>query len=165
MKRRAFLKTSIAASALAGLAGISTKAQAAASSAKGQEFYDFRAYRLKPGASAEPLHEFLKKAALPALTKLGAGPIGVFTETEQKDPATVFVLIPYPGLRAFLQGTEWLQKDGSAVKLAPGYLEAAKDKPGFDRIDVWLLRAFSGMPKVELPEYSKNKSPRMLELR
>jgi hypothetical protein len=120
---------------------------------------------MKPGADAAPLHEYFKKAAIPALEKLGAGPIGVFTETEQKDPATIFVLIPYPSLQVFLQGTQWLQQDPSAVKLAPAYLDAPKDKPPFDRVDIWLLRAFAGMPKVELPDYSKQKRERMFELR
>src|SRR5207244_11692593 len=38
-------------------------------------------------------------------------------------------------------------------------------KPGFERIDSWFLLAFSGMPKIEQPPYSREKKARIFELR
>jgi hypothetical protein len=46
------------------------------------------------------------------------------------------------------------------------YLDVPKASPSFDRIDVWLYLAFSGMPHHELPEFSKKKVPtRVFEMR
>src|SRR4029434_891995 len=45
------------------------------------------------------------------------------------------------------------------------YLQTAKDQPGFERIDSHLLIAFSGIPKLETPAYSRDKKPRMFEIR
>ncbi len=164
MKRRAFLKQSIAITVAASLAGPAA-GHAASAGRKGAEYYEFRVYRLKSGASAEPLLGFLKNAAIPALGKIGAGPVGVFTEIETKDPALVFVLIPYPAIEDYARGTLWLQTDSSAREAALDYVETPKDKAAFDRIDVWLMLAFAGMPKMELPECSKRKKDRIFELR
>lgn len=162
MKRRSFIKTSIAVTGLLSAAPLS--ASAAARPRGRQEYYELRAYRLKAGADAALLHGFLKNAALPALNKLGSKTIGVFTETEPKDTPSVFVLIPYPDLDVFARGTEWLKRAGT-INEVKDYLEAGKDAPAFERIDSWLMRAFAGMPRMELPEYSRNKTERMFELR
>jgi hypothetical protein len=46
------------------------------------------------------------------------------------------------------------------------YLEVDKDQAVFTRIDSWLLLAFAGMPKMELPEFSRQRAPgRIFELR
>src|SRR5437870_5076833 len=109
MKRREFLTRSLAASALAGVvphSGITASAAQAAERttttlAANREYYELRAYRLKSGASHDLLDAYLEEAAIPALNRLGAKPIGVFTETEPKDGPAVWVLIPYPSLEAF----------------------------------------------------------------
>ena len=44
-------------------------------------------------------------------------------------------------------------------------MQSPKDKPAFDRIDSWLMLAFAGMPRLELPPYSREKKPRLFEIR
>ncbi len=164
MKRRDFLKTSLAASALATL---SPRTASVAAELKGgeREYYEWRIYRLKAGSDHALLDGYLEKAAIPALNRLGSKPIGVFTEIEPKDGPAVFVLIPHPSLEAFASSAEKLNGDPEHLKTGAEYLETSKSNPGFARIDSWLLHAFTGMPKIELPSYSQERKPRIFEAR
>ncbi len=166
MKRRQFLKTSLAASAVAGLSHAS-KAAAAAGSGKnsGQESYELRVYRLKSGASRELLDGFLEKAAIPALNRLGVSTVGAFTENEPKEGPAVYLVIPYPSLDSFGASVAQINADVEYQKAGAQYLKVAKSNPGFQRIDSWLLLAFAGMPKLKLPAYCQEKKPRVFELR
>ena len=88
MKRREFLKTSVAASALGRPRPRrrSIRHGPAPAGGAGREYYELRAYRFKEGAGHELLEAYLEKAAIPALNRLGLKPIGVFTELEPKGP-------------------------------------------------------------------------------
>lgn len=163
MKRRAFLTTSLTAAA--GLSTLTRPAQAAESFAGGREYYEIRAYRLKDGADHALLDGYLEKALIPALNRLGCRPVGVFTEMEPKDGQAVYVLIPYPALEVFAATPARLSRDVEYLKAGADYLQTPKDKPGFDRIDSWLLLAFAGLPKIELPAYCREQKPRLFELR
>jgi hypothetical protein len=90
---------------------------------------------------------------------------GAATGTEARDPDAVWVLIPYPSLSAFGEGANQLGGDAELQKAGAEYLQTPKGRPGFERIDSWLLLAFAGMPRVELAAYSREKKARMFELR
>jgi hypothetical protein len=176
MKRRAFLKASVAVSTLAGLN--CARAQGRADllpTARGmQEYYEWRVYHLKSAADRAPLDAYLSKALIPALNRLASKPVGVFMQqertgtpqpTEVADASAVWVLIPYSSLPAFANVTARLNADGPYQAAGAAYLQAQKAKPAFERIDSWLMLAFSGMPKLELPAYCKDNKPRMFEVR
>jgi len=166
MKRREFLKTSLAAGALAGLHQTSPNANAADTAAGSmQDFYELRMYRLKDAANQKFLDGYLEKAAIPAWNRFGAKPIGAFTEIEAKSGPAVFVLIPHSSPSAFAIGAARLPLDEEYLKAGAEYLDVDKTHPAFDRIDSWLLLAFSGMPKLELPSYCKEKKTRIFEMR
>src|SRR6185295_9196769 len=92
-------------------------------------------------------------------------PVGVFTEIEPKEDPAVFVLVPHQTLNAFAECAARLEKDAEHSKAGADYLQVAKNDAAFVRIDVWLLRAFAGMPQIELPSYSKERKPRIFEAR
>ena len=176
MKRREFLKASAAASALVGLSCAGTKEQRAGGHGhhNGQEYYELRAYRLKSGAGRALVDAYLSKALIPALNRLGSKPVGVFVQqertgtpqpTEVNDPSAVLVLIPYPTMEAFARAGGRLNADAEYLAAGAEYLQAPKANPAFERIDSWLMRAFAGMPKVELPPYCQERKPRMFEMR
>jgi hypothetical protein len=175
MKRREFIKSSVAASTIAAVGMKEVNTSGAEQSREGhREYYELRAYRLKNGAERDDLNEYLEKAAIPALNRLGSKPIGVFVQaertgspsgTEVRDPNTVFVLIPYASLESFGKLPMGLHGDSEFHKAGEHYLHLAKDKAAFERIDSWLMLAFSGMPKIELPEYCREKKPRIFEMR
>ncbi|MFM8471146.1 MAG: NIPSNAP family containing protein, partial [Limisphaerales bacterium] len=74
MKRRACLKSSLAASA------VTAAASASAAAKPGPEFYELRTWSLKP-AQQSRLDAYLSRAFIPALKRLGLGPVRVFSET------------------------------------------------------------------------------------
>ena len=141
-------------------------ASATAAESKGaQEYYQLRVYRLKADSDHSLLDSYLEKAAIPALNRMGVKPIGAFTEIESKSEPAVYLLLPYATLEAFAGVSAGLRADAEYRQAGAEYLQTTKDKPAFVRIDAWLLRAFAGMPKMEIPPYSAEKKPRMFEIR
>lgn len=173
MKRRDFLTTSFAASALAALAR--TPLSAAEKSAAGRDYYELRAYRLKPGATTAALDSYLAKAFIPALNQRGVKNVGVFTELKVDKRAVtstpladapVWVLVPHASLESFVSVSADLNADAAVQAAGSEYLTVPKASPAFDRVDTWLYRAFKSMPQMELPAFSKNRVPtRVFEMR
>lgn len=169
--RRSFLKSSLAASAATAFAHTATAAGASAA----RDYYELRAYRLKPGASSTPLNGYLEKALIPALAKRGLKDVGVFTEldvdkkagTSKPKPETpVWVLIRHSSLESFASAAAELNADPATQAAGADYLNVPKANPAFDRVDTWLYRAFKSMPQMELPAFSKNRVPtRVFEMR
>jgi hypothetical protein len=175
MKRREFIKTSVAASTIAGLGPLALKASAADPSSGGnREYYELRGYRLKPGTKHDLLDAYIEKAAIPALNRLGVKPVGVFVQqdrpgapdpTEIRDWSTVWVLRTFPSLDVFAAATTRMSADSDYLKAGAEYLNSPKTNPAFERIDSWFMLAFAGLPKLELPAYCQERKPRMFELR
>lgn len=173
LRRREFLKTSLVASATAAVAPHVEAASSSSMSAR--EYYELRCYRLKPGSSRAPLESYLQKAFLPALTKRGVKNVGVFTELEVEKKSgsskpmadsPVWVFVPYTTLDLFAGIAAELNQDAAVQQAGGEYLSVPKASPAFERVDVWLYRAFKGMPKMEIPAFSKNKAPgRVFEMR
>ena len=179
--RRNFLKSSLAASATAALAtGISARTAQTSPSAAARDYYELRAYRLKPDTSSAVLENYLEKALIPALNARGLANVGVFTEVEVDKkavtakpkigtptaPVAIWMLITHPSLESFTQISAELNTDATVQAAAPEFFRTPKSNPAYDRVDTWLLRAFAGMPKLAVPAFSKNKTPsRIFELR
>jgi len=173
LPRREFLKTTLAASALTALpAGLSA---ATGHSSVGRDYYELRAYRLKPGAPTGLLDRYLEQAVFPALAQRGIGNLGAFTELEvNKEAGTsrpkpntpVWVFIPHTSLDSFVTTSASLNADPVVQRAGREYLEVGKENPVFERIDSWLLLAFAGMPRLELPAFSRNRTKtRLFEMR
>ena len=160
--RRDFLKTSLAASA-AAVVGVNA---AAATAAPGRDYYELRAYRLKPGAPHALLDAYLAKALIPALNARGIRTVGVFTEPEAKDGPAVWVLIPHASLESVANVTASLNADAAVLAAGADYFNASsKDNPAFDRLDSWLLLAFAGLPQLAVPALTREGKSRIFEMR
>src|SRR4051794_914331 len=128
--RRQFLKASLTASAAAALA---TQMKAATGSNPGtgnREFYELRAYRLKPDAPHTLLDSYLEKALIPALNERGIASVGVFTEDHidppSKDGPAVWVVIPYTSLDSFVSVSASLNADPAVQRAGAAYLDTVK---------------------------------------
>jgi hypothetical protein len=167
MQRRTFLKTSLTASAVTALGAMNVSAAGTSlpAASGGQEYFELRAYRLKPGASSALLDGYLEKALIPALNSRGIKAVGVFTEPEAKDGPAVWVLIPHASLDSLASVTAFLNADATVAAAGAEYLQTPKASPAFDRIDTWLLLAFAGQPKHAVPKAAATKEPRIFEMR
>lgn len=162
--RRDFLKTTLVASAATALTGL--KAAAAEAGTPGRDYYELRAYRLKPGAPPTLLDAYLEKALIPALNARGIRAVGVFTEPEAKDGPAVWVLMPHASLDSVASVTAALNTDPAVLAAGADYLRSpTKANPAFDRIDSWLLLAFAGLPQLAVPALARKKASRIFELR
>jgi hypothetical protein len=169
LHRRDFIKTAVTASVAAAGLGASTAAAAAVSSsgaAGGREYYELRAYRLKAGASPARLDAYLEKAFIPALNARGIKSVGVFTEPEPKDGPAVWVLIPHASMESVASVTADINRDATVLSAGADYLNLSDPKnPAFDRMDSWLLLAFAGLPKLEIPALAQAGKSRIYEMR
>lgn len=169
MKRRDFVKASAAATAVAGLG--SSQALAAEGDVAGApqgaspEYYELRLYSFKPGAPTARLDDFLREAAIPAWNRIGSNPIGAFTPGEAGESPSLYVLIPHPSLEALASASAKLRADAEFQKAGASYLGLPSADPAWARFESSLMRAFAGMPRIELPPMSVPKAPRVFELR
>ncbi len=162
MKRRDFLKTSSIAggAVLSSFAGGDVLAQDAS-----REFYELRTYEMPTGNRKAVLNEYLDKACIPALNRLGIKPVGVFSVVAGSNALNLFVLVPYPSLEHFLSAPGKLAADAEYQKAAGPYLSATIDNPAYTRYESTLLWAFKNVPRIRVPAETAGKQPRLFELR
>ena len=125
------------------------------------ELYELRTYSLKP-AKQPFLDEYLSKAYIPALNRLGVGPVGVFVEPGENDLLKVCVLVDHKTSETIATLPAKLSADAVYRTAATAYLAARPDDPVYLRIESSLLSAIPGMPRLEHPDPSK---PRLLNMR
>ncbi len=133
----------------------------------GKEFYEIKTYKLKNKSQEERVHSYLIYNFLPAAHKLGIKNVGVFTplETDTTYGKRVVMLIPYSSLNQVSELNDLLFATEEYNPKAKEYIEAEYTNPPYDRIESVLLRAFSGMPKMETPQLDGLRSDRIYELR
>ena len=157
MQRRQFLAASIAASTLA-IAG-DVAAQDAAP--QNREFYQLRRYSLRSGPQLKLTENFFRDALIPAAKRMGLGPVGAFRlEFGEQTPA-YYLLIPGPSLDTLAQLDLRLAGDAEFLSAAAPYWNAKAAAPAFERVEISLLAAFEGWPRITPPE----KGKRVFQLR
>jgi hypothetical protein len=161
MNRRDWLK---GGAALAAAAGVSTKMAAAqaAPGGAGREFYLLRRYKLQQGPTfSAATNKYLSEALIPAVTRMGIGPVGVFNLSYGDGTPTIFVLLPSHDLHALAMLDLNLAKDTAFVKDAAPFWGAPAALPPFERVESTLSVAFEGYPKLTVPA----KEPRIFQIR
>jgi NIPSNAP len=152
MKRRSFIKTSLAA-----FGGSAVAAAASGAERSGREFYELRAYTL-PAGKQPILDRYLSEAFIPAIKRTRSGPVGVFHE----DTGKVYVLIVHPATEHVTALADRLAADPAYQRSAAEYLSAPATDPVYTRIESSLLAPIEGMPHLVRPDTSR---PRLLNLR
>jgi len=156
MKRRDFLGASCAAG-LVGLNGIARGAEG-----DGREYYELRKYRMGVGPKKKVLNNFMRDAALPAFNRAGVGPVGVFNVMYGANEPTLYVLLVHKSLESVFSVGDRLAADGKYQKAGASFLNVPLSDPAYVRMESWLMAAFAGMPKLEIPTKAKS---RIFELR
>lgn len=130
-----------------------------------QEYYQIKVYHLENASQEERLDRYLEEAFIPALHRAGISSVGVFKPVDATDDRKVIVFIPYRSLDQVEKLSSRLAKDAQYHLKGENYLETAHNDPVYQRIETILLKAFSGMPGMALPELEVPKSERVYELR
>jgi hypothetical protein len=166
MKRRGFLVSSLAASALAGVTpSAEATNRGAEPSASGREHYELRRYTLRRGPQQQMIDAYLRDAAIPTLNRLGIKPVGVFNTTIGPGSPTLYVLAPFPTIVSAVTIHDQLVADPEYLKAGAAFINATPTEPPYVRFESFLLAAFSGMPKLEVPPGTAENKPRIFELR
>lgn len=126
-----------------------------------REYYEHRTYQLLPGDRNGSIHEFLEKAAIPAWNRAGIGPVGVFTGVYGGEWTHLEVLLPHASLASCVAASSALAADAEYQKAGADFLNTPPSAPKFVRYESSLMLAFSGMPKLHVPE----KKERIFEIR
>lgn len=166
MERRKFLSSSLAATALAyTAAGKTAEAAQGMMSSKGREFYQLRRYHINSGPQRKLCDDFFRDALIPALGRLGIGPVGVFDLSIGPDTPSIYVLMPGTSAEKLATVENLLAKDDEYTKAGAAFLTAPAKEPAFDRMDSTFLQAFEKWPNLILPKATASKGPRVFELR
>ncbi len=161
MQRRQFLAASLATSAavLAREGGAQTPATRA------REFYQIRRYFLQTGPQTALTESYLGDALIPALTRMGMGPVGAFRLDIGPETPVFYALIPGSSVEALAQLDLRLAADTEFLKAAEPFWNAPATAPAFQRVESSLLAAFEGWPKVTPPSAAATKGKRIFQLR
>jgi len=166
MKRRAFLASSIAATAAALAAPMGPLEAAQTMTAeKGREFYQLRRYRIRSGPQRKLCDDFFRDALIPALNRLSVAPVGVFDLMIGAETPTIFVLMPGMSAETLVTIETHLEQDAEFMKSGAAVFNAPEKEPAFQRMESSFLQAFPNWPKLVLPRTSAMRGPRLFELR
>lgn len=156
MNRRSFITTA----AIAGASSASLL-KGAHHESKEQGYLELIRFQVINNARRGKLEKFLGDTVIPGLNKLGCSPIGVFRPKYGPHGSEVYMLVPHPNIDSFL--TAW-----DKLGATDGFMAAADTEmadPLYDRMESSLLKIFSNMPQIEIPEAVKGVKNRIFELR
>ena len=149
MKQRTFLKSIVALGAVAAVFG--GPFQSFAADADKSQYFELRVYTTQSEAQQQRINDYWQNAAVPAYTRMGIQPVGVFTETEASATNKVYVLIPCDSVEVFAAIPAKLAADADYQKAAAEFLSAPKSNPAYERIESSFLVAFDGMKHLAAP--------------
>jgi NIPSNAP protein len=161
MNRRAFLASSLAAGAAGAVQGGTAMAQ----TAPGPDIYELRRYQLLGGPMAGRMHDYLKDVSLPAMNRAGVGPVGAFTPQFGAETPAIYLLLTYKSIDDLMGLDAKLAADAVYQKAAEAHANLPATDPAYVRIDSRLMRAYSAMPKLDVPAAAAGNKPRVFELR
>ncbi len=164
MDRRNFVSTSLAVSALSFAGSAPGAGQGGAASAMA-EYYDLRRYQLTSGPGTKLTDSYFRDALIPALNRLGIGPVGAFSVYFGPQTPAYYLLMPTSKLETLVTADLALAKDPVFVKVAAPFWDAPAGSPPFIQMESSLLRAFEGYPNLTPPASAVTKGKRIYHLR
>ncbi len=162
MERRTFVSASLAVSALSLAGSAKGVGQTASATA---EYYDLRRYQLTSGPGTKLTDNYFADALIPALNRLGIGPVGAFSVYFGPETPAYYLLMPSSKLETLVTADLALAEDPLFVKAGAPFWDAPAGSPPFTRIESSLLRAFAGYPRVTPPASAATKGRRIYQLR
>ena len=133
----------------------------------GRDFYLLRRYDLRSGPQTALAEAFFADALLPALTRLGVGPVGAFRLEFGPETPAFYLLLPSSALETLTLLDSHLAQDAAFLKAAEPFWSSPASNPAFVRVESSLLAAFEGWPNLTAPGTSATpvKANRIFQLR
>jgi NIPSNAP protein len=168
MHRRDFVAGSLGASIAPALGqtspGTGATTQGGTTMASPQ-ILELRRYQFRMGPMAARHGEYLKTALLPAMSRQGIKPIGVFTVSVGSQVPATYLLLPHPSADSAVSLGGRLTQDAEYKQAGASFRSLPASDPPYVRRDSWLMLAFSGFPKIEVPAGPLAVPGRVFELR
>jgi NIPSNAP len=155
MNRRDFL-----AAGAVGAVGASSLAAAGDDNGK-QQYFELRHYHLHVGPKKNLVGNFLREVGIPAMNRIGIGPVGVFSAVYGPNAPTLYVLLVHKSLDTVVNSSSMLMADDQYRTAGAAFVDTPLSDPAYIRVESSLLRAFKGMPELHVPD----KKRRIVELR
>lgn len=152
MKRRSFIKSTVAVAAVASILPLShaTAQELQINQILEKELYELRTYELKFGGNQKKLKDYLNKILQPALKRMGVNHFMLFKELGDSNPTKLTALISYPNTSVYIKAQN-LQTDSEYATQAKAYHNLPPNQAIYNRFSSSLLLAFDGMPKLVDP--------------
>jgi len=128
------------------------------------DLFVWQQFHLRTG-QPKRIGEYFANARVPALSRAGISPVGVFEPIAGPPQPSLFSLTPFTSPAAWLGLDATLAADAAFQTAAAPYADATAADPAFVRQETWVLQAFPAFPKIVLPAQTAGKSPRIFELR
>ncbi|MEL6108539.1 MAG: NIPSNAP family protein [Planctomycetota bacterium] len=149
------------------VASASTLHAAPADESTQKQYYEVRTYVLSESGDQAMLDRYLRDAWLPAVKRLGIGPVGVFSPaaSDTNNRPMVVVVIPASDSESLVSLRMKLRGDAKYQSAAKAYWDRAGDSPVFERVSSELLVAMDCMPEARRPDGTLSNADRVFELR
>ena len=163
MKRREFIKSSVAVGAMAAATATTVVRAAEEKSVATRELYELRQYHLRQGPMLKRFDDFYRDIGVPAWNRAGVSAVGVFDVMIGPDQPTKYVLLPFKSVDAMATAREKFESDDAVLK--SDFANVPPTDPAYIRKESSVLLAFSGIPRLEIPPQVAEKKSRIFELR
>ena len=130
-----------------------------------QEYYEIRIYKIFDYEKQQIAENYLQNALIPALNRMGVDRVGVFRNLSDENDHSLFMLIPFSSIEQFTNMNQHLADDPKYKANAEVYFKRNKKTALYQRIESRFMKAFKGIPVLEIPSYSTEKKDRLFELR
>jgi hypothetical protein len=161
MQRRQFLAASLAASTI----GIAGKLNAETTAPSKRDYYQLRRYSLLSGPQLKLTESYFSDALIPALGRLGTGPVGALKLDIGPETPSYVLIIPSTNLADLAELDLRLAKDAEFLRAADPFWNATNAAPAFIRAESWLLKSFEGWPRLTPPASAATNTKRIFQLR
>jgi hypothetical protein len=153
MKRRQFVTTAAAA-------GLATASPA---DPPKNELFHLVWFYMRTGSQVDRTTRYLGDAFLPAAKRAGLGPAGFFSPVIGERSPYILTVATYPSLAAVETVREHLAGDKEFARQWDEYNNISE--PAYVRMESAMLRAFDGIPTIEVPPADPKRAARIFELR
>src|ERR1044071_8307737 len=128
MKRREFLVGSL------GVAAAAATTEEALAQENKQEFYELRMMRLRMGPMQKLADDYFRDAFIPAMKRIGIGPIGVLDVGIGPDSPTKYILIPHQSMDSIANAAAKLAADDEYHKAGAEFQNRPASSPAYIRM-------------------------------